>query len=1200
MTLSMARNKPGASHERVAFTSITSNYLPKARVLGHSLKRHNPDVSFVLVLAEPLDATLLRRTDPFDQIIQIDELGIPDFESWLFKHSIVETCTAIKGHALVSLLNESKNDRRVIYLDPDIVVTGSLDELFSSFDDASILITPHGIEPESTLEAIIDNELSHLQFGVYNLGFLGVRNSVDGLKFSRWWQARLHDFCYDDREHGVFTDQRWVDLAPAFFSGVRILREPGYNVATWNLTHRLVTGSVSRGMRVNREPLFFYHFSGFDSGAQEIMLRRYGHKSPALVKFREWYMRECERMGQSELGSLPWAYARFDNGELITAAQRKLYRAREDLQQAFPNPFASEAVDSSYLEWFRHNAPLEVQSASGLGESDYDIIVLAPSGHVVDLDALWQLVARTVNSDSIVVAGADDVGRELDAYAPGFPFQWVEGDGESRFDSHASVMARWLSSSTKEGLIVVALGVDVPELWDLRLHWHASRQPNVISVSPLTDGHQMASPFDAGGRPAGADAPFLDHLISLLELHDPLLTPTFVPSCFYVSRARTREAIERTKRWDLHGDRSGSWARSSLSSVTGFGHMIANDLFVGAPKDSDGLIAHDSFDDSLSSKNGVAAFVSRNALHETHIRLKDLLAQDEVTGPSVVQRASRRQLHVMHAWGGGLERWVRSYCEGDSDHVNMILRPSGPLGEYGSSLALYADIDSLNPVASWTFPMPIKATVPSHLTYDRVAAEIVNTYGIDVVIVSSLIGHSMGIMKTPARTLFLCHDYFPLTPDIYLRSEQLSGNRVTNLSWDDLFSKGPLEFFPNYSRSEARAAHSAFREVLKDRRVTLVAPSTSTRALYLDLAPELDPEDIVVVPHGTARHLLSAPIPEYEAGGRLRIVVPGRVSAEKGKELLATLLPALSETADILLLGCGIEGAYLADLPGLESVPAYDNEDLPRIFERFRPHLGLLASDFPETFSYTLDELLAMAIPPVAVRIGSFSERITDGVTGFLTGNDPEEMLSTVKSLDADRAALAAVRAALERLQPRTVPDMIRDYEAVLQQSRFSRRAFFGTSLPPDAYHRVTPSMQASVGLTSLARPVIRSTDPSLCVVRGDDIALYPSASDLAPTEITFPSVYAEGAASVSAVLSMPDRDGPPVEVAAEVRDSDSGVLVAGVELDVESADRSLDIPLDAFTRRIDVTFRSKLANGSETNDHAHLVVKGPRLTFDQ
>src|SRR6185369_3335902 len=96
-----------------------------------------------------------------------------------------------------------------------------------------------------------------LQHGIFNLGFIGVNNSGEGKRVARWWASRLHDFCMDDIPRGLFTDQRWIDLVPAFFDGCAVMRDPGYNVAPWNLTHRKVEGSLASGLTVNGEPLVF-------------------------------------------------------------------------------------------------------------------------------------------------------------------------------------------------------------------------------------------------------------------------------------------------------------------------------------------------------------------------------------------------------------------------------------------------------------------------------------------------------------------------------------------------------------------------------------------------------------------------------------------------------------------------------------------------------------------------------------------------------------------------------------------------------------------------------------------------------------------------------------------------------------------------------------------------------------------------------
>ena len=336
----------------VVFTSAAINYLPKVRKLCASIRQHHPEWEIVLALADRDGGAVDFSVEPIDEVLPIDQLDIPDRERWSYFHTIVELSTAIKPFVLKQLLARPDVER-VLYFDPDMVLFSRLDDLLESLDKGNIVLTPHQTSPETTLDAIRDNEIASLKHGVFNLGFLGVRTSVEGMRFLNWWAERLRYFCHDDIAGGLFTDQRWMDLVPAFFEDIAILREPIYNVATWNLTHRPVAGSLERGLTVNGEPLSFYHFSGFDGGAQEVMLNKYADSGSALFDLRRWYIAECRRMGQEQLGNRRCRYETFSNGERISRAQRILYRSRPDLQQAFSSPFHTDG--DSYYRWHRLN-----------------------------------------------------------------------------------------------------------------------------------------------------------------------------------------------------------------------------------------------------------------------------------------------------------------------------------------------------------------------------------------------------------------------------------------------------------------------------------------------------------------------------------------------------------------------------------------------------------------------------------------------------------------------------------------------------------------------------------------------------------------------------------------------------------------------------------------------------------------------------
>ena len=347
-----------------AFTSITANYIPKARVLAHSLRKHHTNIQFHIIFCDVLPAHIRVEDEPFDSIILIEELPIPHREAWIFKHSLVELCTAVKGFAFLEIISRYKAGK-ILYFDPDIVIMSSLEKLIERLDHSSLLLTPHQTVPERSEGAIIDNEICSLKHGIYNLGFLGVKSNREGVRFLNWWKDRLYEYCYDDKAGGLFTDQRWIDLVPAFFPDFCIVRDPGCNVATWNLSSRKATGTMRSGIMINGEPLVFFHFSGIDSGDQKIMLKKYIGSSHVLKELRNWYVRECSEREKGEETSLPFAYATYDNGQSISAHERLLYRSREDLQATFSNPFKTSDIDTSYFHWYQVHVPANERGSGG-------------------------------------------------------------------------------------------------------------------------------------------------------------------------------------------------------------------------------------------------------------------------------------------------------------------------------------------------------------------------------------------------------------------------------------------------------------------------------------------------------------------------------------------------------------------------------------------------------------------------------------------------------------------------------------------------------------------------------------------------------------------------------------------------------------------------------------------------------------------
>lgn len=336
------------------YTSFSYSYLNRARVLAESLRRHHPSWTLWAVITdEPPDGLDLDvRRFGFDHGLSASDLFGDDTERWLFSHDVVEACTAVKGAALLRILAEETAEK-VLYFDPDIAVLNSLSPLVDLLDEHSIVLTPHQITPDEAANrrAILDNEVTSLGFGVYNLGFVAVRDDQTGRDFARWWADRLHDWCHDRRDIGIFVDQKWCDLVPCFFDNVKVLRDPGYNVASWNLSQRNLSFDEDGTLLVNGHPLRFFHFTKLGA-VGDLMTQRYAADNFEVYELWRWYRSAVRARTLNEIPPRWWHFATFDNGIEIPKSVRVLFRERQDLRSAFRHPLK---VENGFYGWLVAN-----------------------------------------------------------------------------------------------------------------------------------------------------------------------------------------------------------------------------------------------------------------------------------------------------------------------------------------------------------------------------------------------------------------------------------------------------------------------------------------------------------------------------------------------------------------------------------------------------------------------------------------------------------------------------------------------------------------------------------------------------------------------------------------------------------------------------------------------------------------------------
>jgi hypothetical protein len=338
----------------VCCTIVSANYLAYAATLRDSLKLTDPELPFRVLVVDRRDAAVEAVVTELSlEVDFVEDLGIEGFEGMAFRYDIMELNTNVKPFFLKGLL--ARGFERVVYCDPDVYFYSPLLKALQVSERSSIVLTPHVLGPAEE----IDDELPLLQTGVFNLGFVAVRNTPEGLKFLDWWGARCSAAAYFDFPTGQFVDQKWIDLVPALFADFFVLRERGLNVAYWNI-HERELHEGEGDIRVAGDPLVFFHFSGL-ARAGEGLTRHKKLKDSAPLRLAtqlgDRYRSRLVENLHERVSKLPYGFGFFDDRQPILPIYRLAYAA-SIASDPGSNPFQASSAFGRQLRgspiWSRH------------------------------------------------------------------------------------------------------------------------------------------------------------------------------------------------------------------------------------------------------------------------------------------------------------------------------------------------------------------------------------------------------------------------------------------------------------------------------------------------------------------------------------------------------------------------------------------------------------------------------------------------------------------------------------------------------------------------------------------------------------------------------------------------------------------------------------------------------------------------------
>ena len=336
------------------FTIVAKNYIGLAQILNNSISKYNKDIDFYIFVADEFEQ--YPENLPSNVYVAKNILGYTEkeWQDMTFKYDLTEFCTSIKPACFQWIFN--KGYEYAIYMDPDIYVFSSIDNIFNKLSLYDVALTPQiaGIHTNYTGE---HPEWAMNVNGIFNLGFCGMRNTEISQTVLSWWKHRLKNECFTDRSVGNFTDQKWMDWLPGFLGNehLYVFHSLGMNIAPWNFFEREIfkeNGTLKVKYRTKDCPqrsdeLLFMHFAGYDyeklkngivSRKRIENLTEYEDLSLATEIYKGALVKE--RNTFDSFIKEKYSYSTFDNGVNILSFHRRLYHGLSK-EEDISNPFST-------------------------------------------------------------------------------------------------------------------------------------------------------------------------------------------------------------------------------------------------------------------------------------------------------------------------------------------------------------------------------------------------------------------------------------------------------------------------------------------------------------------------------------------------------------------------------------------------------------------------------------------------------------------------------------------------------------------------------------------------------------------------------------------------------------------------------------------------------------------------------------------
>lgn len=242
-----------------------------------------------------------------------------------------------------------------------------------------------------------------------------------------------------------------------------------------------------------------------------------------------------------------------------------------------------------------------------------------------------------------------------------------------------------------------------------------------------------------------------------------------------------------------------------------------------------------------------------------------------------------------------------------------------------------------------------------------------------------------------AKLIYPVHDYFSISPDYTLLDE---GNKYSGVPNDlkkheQFLKKSTYEFKLLCQETDISLWREKWGNFLKNCDEILCF-SHSSEEIMLTAYPFLT-QNLVYIPHdisGTFEEIYSKRKKKSEKSKIIGVL--GNINLAKGSLVLKELVEYIDKNKleiKIVLIG-NIDNEIKSD--NFIKTGGYKKEEVPELIQKYEIDEFLIPSIWPETFSYTTDEIMQLGYPLTVFDLGAPAERVKNYAKGRVISLDED------------------------------------------------------------------------------------------------------------------------------------------------------------------------------------------------------------------